>query len=179
MKLNKKIMFALINILFVEASMAQTYTVSTANFTEVYGVYSQNNNISGTFTTNLAITPNSAVMDIKDNVIAYNFTDGVQMLDQTNSIILFFSAQVNELNELTGSGITIWRAPITTVPDGNVGGMDIYISQEFSQFFGFLDGECKDNSGPGGECMLSVSTNTNSGSYVFIDFIFQHGFELF
>jgi len=158
---------------------AETYTVDTPNFTEVYGVYSTNDNIVGTFTTNVPITPNSGNVDIKNNVIAYNFTDGVQTINQNNSMILFFSAEVNQMNQMTQSGITIWRTPITTVNGGNVGGMDIYVSPTFAQIFGFLDGACSENSGPGGMCTSAQSTLTNSGTYLFFDEIFRQGFEFF
>lgn len=57
--------------------------------------------------------------------------------------------------------------------------MDIYISPTFAQVFGFLDGECQENSGPGGTCTSAASTSTNSGGYFFYDEIFRNGFEFF
>ena len=177
MKIRNKIILAFSALCFTQLLYAQTYIVDTPNFVDVFGAYSTNYNIVGTFTTDGPLNPVPGIVDIKDKVVAYNFTDGVQTITHNNSTILFFAAEVDQLNQMTGAAITIWRSPITTISGENVSGMDIYISPTFAQVFGFLDGECSDASGPGGVCISSQSTSTNSGTYLFYDEIFQNGFD--
>ncbi len=161
---------------FFNASAA-VYGIDTENFEEVYGQYSTNDNISGVVVTTSNITPNAGLVDVTPILVSYSFSDGVQTLDQTNSTILFFTLAVNGSNQVTESGITIWKAPVTTMIGGVVEGMDIYFNVQSHTIQGFKDGVCQNTSGPGGTCGESHGASTNSGVYSFYDPIFSNGFD--
>ncbi len=161
---------------FFNASAA-VYGIDTENFDSVFGEYSTSDNISGVVVTTSNITPNAGLVDVTPILVSYSFSDGVQVLDQTNSTILFFNLAVNGSNQITASGITIWKAPITTVNGGLVEGMDIYFDAISDTIQGFKDATCSENNGPGGACSSATGTSTNSGSYFFYDPIFTNGFD--
>ncbi len=162
---------------FVSELSAAVYSVNTDNFTEVFGSYSTNDNISGVVVTTSNVTPNVGLVDVTADLVSYSFSDGVQTLDQNNSTILFFSLAVDGSNQITQTAITVWKTPVTTMIGGLVEGMDIYTSTTFAQVIGFKDADCSMNNGPGGSCSEAISASTNSGLYFFFDPIFANGFD--
>lgn len=155
---------------------AVTYQISSPNFDSVHGAYSTDYNVVAEFETMNPLPENSGNVDFSAEVISYTFTDGVQILTEQNSQILFFNVAITN-GQITGTGITIWRIPITTSNGGNVSGMDLYETQLSYVAQGFLDGVCINNSGPGGQCTSATLSLTNSGSYYYFDVIFNNGFD--
>ena len=145
----------------------------------MYGVYNTEMKVSLSFRTGSPIMANAGQINIVDDLIDYSISDGVQTLTPSNSTILFFSVEVDSANQVSRTGITIWRNPIPTFANRNdtVGGIDLYVSPTFIQAFGFLDGQCIDFFGPNDRCSSASSTLQNSGSFLFFDEIFRNGFD--
>ncbi|WP_223787409.1 hypothetical protein [Marinicella meishanensis] len=158
-------------------SHAAVYAIESGQFTEVYGEYTTLDNVNGVVVTNIAIPQNAGLVDVSGDLESYSFSDGVQQLDETNSVVLAMSLGVNSNNDVVLSAITVWKTPVTNVNGGLVEGMDVYNDGLFAQYFGFKDGSCIDNSGPSGTCTSSSSTQSNSGIYVYFDQIFFSGFD--
>ncbi len=173
----KYIIFVIIFCATMGNLNAASYSFNGQNFTQVSGEYTLTDNIFGGFITTVPIDPNAGVADVTPILISYQFFDGVQMLDDSNSKILAFRVSVDDLGYVDETAMTIWRTPVTTVNGGNVQGIDMYRSPAQSQMFGFKDGICGENNGPGGECTSATFEGTNSGIYSYFDLIFSSGFD--
>lgn len=173
--MNKVIFWVL--LIFGWPAHAAVYAVISGNFTEVYGEYTTDDNVEGSVVTNVAIPQNAGLIDVSGNLVSYELTDGVQVLDETNSMVLSMSLAVDGNNQVTQSAITVWKTPVTTQNGGLVQGFDVYNDGLFAQYFGFKDGSCIQNTGPGGQCTSAISNQTNSGIYFYFDQIFFSNFD--
>jgi hypothetical protein len=69
------------------ANAAVVYTYTGNNFNEVFGGtdYSTSNSVSGSFTVASAFPANMPPTDVREQVLSYSFTDGVNTFNESNS----------------------------------------------------------------------------------------------
>lgn len=157
--LNIRINFVFVVLFFCNFSvLAVTYTYNGPNFQFVSGPYATSNNISGYLETDQELAPNLQANVIVEPILNYEFTDGVQVFDPTNSILVF-AVETDE-----NSKIQKWALSITELPSPMAAG-DAYHVLGSYYFVDWrdssLDGECLDF----GQVCLTIGNYLGSGNF--------------
>ncbi len=113
----------LVSMLFASlANAATTYTYTGNNFNSIEGtVYSTSDSVSGSFTVTSAFPANMNVIDIRQQVLSYSFTDGVNTFNESNSEICMtdmfgFWVGTDSNGDPNEWGITLC-SPVSAVPN--------------------------------------------------------------
>lgn len=168
MMIIKKTCVLILLFFMISKTQATTYTYTGPQFDQAFGSYTTMDRVTGSFTTADPLPDNLGNGDISNLVQSYEFNDGVQTLDESNSTIIVFNVSTDSLGNPSTWSITVWAAPVTTMDGGPVQGIGTtYTPGEMGliQEDGFLDGICFENNGPGGQCSGASFEGTNSGGF--------------
>lgn len=119
-----------VGILGVAQAQTTSYAFQSDQFTAAAGSYNIGQVITGSITLSQPLPPN-ATTDISGLIVAWEFTDGVITLDETNSQIVssFFPAiTTNAFGEISEYAVTFWESPLATMNGEIFLGMDLYFS---------------------------------------------------
>jgi hypothetical protein len=105
-----------------------TYTFHSQAFEAVSGSYVIEQNVTGSITLSEPLAPNTS-MNVNSILVAYSFSDGVVMLDDTNSeIISGIHLATDAAGGIQSYGMTLWALPLATAVGEVFTGMDLVFS---------------------------------------------------
>ena len=111
--------FAVLALSIGNYAYATTYTYTGNNFDTVTGVYSTSHSVSRSFTVASAL-PADMDGDISQQVLSYSFTDGVNTLNESNSVLCTGLAYGILVGTDSNGNLDEWSVsictPVSTVP---------------------------------------------------------------
>jgi len=163
-----KFNLSLVLIFMASVVNAADYFYSGPNFQDAAGVYTTNDRITGTFTTaNLLADNLPERTDITSLVESYQFSDGHQVLTESNSTIIQFYIGTDNYGKPTTWAITFWESPVTGTPGDPVNIVETTYTtgpNGLQQDQGSQDAICGEVIN--GTCSSANSDGTNSGLYL-------------
>jgi hypothetical protein len=143
-----------------------TYTYAGNNFDTVSGSYTTAMSVSGSFSLASALPANMPSANISGSLVDYQFTDGVNVFNTTNSYVAGFFVSTDATGGPEFWAITLWPSPPPTLQ----GQMFEVVQTQRSNFARGQQVFEEDLGGTftcgtaGNPCVSAVPTSTNNGS---------------